>query len=78
MVVSSSGAQNKEMRELSRLRWWSGVQWGNKGGAISGGMLQALPRKKRDPTPQRGRCPNTFPLLSMSVFNERLLQRHMG
>lgn len=67
-------------------------KWGNClgcGGVVgcSGGIKAVLflgecfrhcLEKKRDPTPQRGRCPNTFPLLSMSVFNERILQRHMG
>lgn len=66
MAVSSSGAQNKEIRELSRPQW-GGIRW-SKGGAISGGMLKALPRKK-DPIPQSGRCPKTLSLCFLCRFS---------
>lgn len=59
------------MRELSRLRWCSGVQWGNKGGAISGGMLQALPRKKKETLLLRGVDAPTLSLCSLCQFSMR-------
>lgn len=40
---------------------WGGVRWLSKGGAISGGMLEALPRKKETLSLSVVETPTHFP-----------------